>query len=479
MVQEDESALPGWRRLAAIAFSQKRYADAHQALAHVLGRLPRDPAARRLQSQLMRAEGRAAEVIEPLSQLISDRPSDALLRLELAQALAATGQIEDSRAQLRKASKLEPGWIEPKLLLARSYFEEDRPARAVAQLEELLADSKHAANPELFRLLGTTYLADQRIWEALRAWRRFHNLRPELAVGPHLMGLAYRALDKGEEARQAFEKALELQADFEAPLAQLVEMELQSDQTERALERVLAQLLLFPDSPGFNYLLGNVHRARQELKAAQTAFQKAIALRPDLVEAHLQLAATELQMGDLDSAHASIEKGLSQLPNNLQLRMLRGNIQHQRGQLAEALSDYQAVLQENPDSVMAKNNMAYVLLESGELERAERLAREAHQQAPEDPRVQDTLGWILHQAGNHRAAHTLLRRSAAKLPDNAEVQFHLGMTLFALKDTEAAAKLLTRSLALMRKDNLAVEPPFAALARATLSTIQSDEKTYP
>src|ERR1700679_557882 len=73
-------------------------------------------------------------------------------------------------------------------------------------------------------------------------------------------------------------------------------------------------LALKPDLVEAHHNLGLVLRAQGRLNEAAQAFRGALALRPSLVEAHISLALTLEAQGDLAGAAASLERALALRP---------------------------------------------------------------------------------------------------------------------------------------------------------------------
>jgi CHAT domain-containing protein len=119
-----------------------------------------------------------------------------------------------------------------------------------------------------------------------------------------------------------------------------------------------------------------INRNAASLKEAENLFFQAIAVRGDIIEAHLGLAYIDLSESRFPAARAEFQKALNIDANNIHALIGRGVSQYEesvedkdpvlRGPLlTAALGDFDAVLKLNPDSLEARFNKIWTLFESG------------------------------------------------------------------------------------------------------------------
>src|SRR5215470_933234 len=227
------------------------------------------------------------------------------------------------------------------------------------------------------------------------------------------------------------------------PLSHLVALALAEKQGDAAVARVEKQILLAPKSGPHEALLGELHLARGDTKAAETAFRKSIDLDPRQFGPYLALGNLYMQSRQYDQALAEFNELTARNPKNGTPLVLAGIVYEVKGDIPKARQSYEKALTLNPQLVAAANNLAWIYSEhGGDKEKALQLAQTAKEQAPDDPRVSDTLGWILYKRGIYQRSLALLRESAAKLPDNAQVQYHLGMAYRQVGEKDNARKAL-------------------------------------
>src|SRR5208282_3900669 len=90
-------------------------------------------------------------------------------------------------------------------------------------------------------------------------------------------------------------------------------------------------------------------------------YQKALQIKPDFAEAHINLGNALHQKGNVDEAITHYQKALQIEPDNPEAHNNLGNALFQKGSVDEAIVHYQRALQIEPDDAEAQNNLARVL----------------------------------------------------------------------------------------------------------------------
>ncbi|MBI3247073.1 MAG: adenylate/guanylate cyclase domain-containing protein [Deltaproteobacteria bacterium] len=225
------------------------------------------------------------------------------------------------------------------------------------------------------------------------------------------------------QARQMFEKALELDPQYAEAYARLGwtysrEWASQWTQDPQALGQAfdLAQKAVALDDslPGAHLLLGDVHlwRNRQHDQAIAEA-ERAIALDPNNAEGYVWLAHILKFVGRSEEAIQLVEKAMRlnpQYPFNYLFEL--GVSSHLTGRYEEALVPLKKILVLNPNFVFAHVNLAICYAELGRLEEARAEAAEVLRLNPKyslevwrqitpfkDPTVSERLAAALRQVG--------------------------------------------------------------------------------
>ncbi|MFB2979054.1 tetratricopeptide repeat protein, partial [Microseira sp. BLCC-F43] len=92
------------------------------------------------------------------------------------------------------------------------------------------------------------------------------------------------------------------------------------------------------------FSLGNLRQAQGQLPEAETAYQRAIALRPDAVTIYNNLGYNLEQQGKWSQAITCYQKALELQPNCLEADVNLGNALHAQGKLSPKQQAYYAQL---------------------------------------------------------------------------------------------------------------------------------------
>lgn len=109
-------------------------------------------------------------------------------------------------------------------------------------------------------------------------------------------------------------------------------------------------------NPIFHVLLGNLRLASDQRELARESYQRAIALKPDLVDAYMNLSIVEEMDGNMAEAVAQAERAVQVAPTNPDARFQLGRMYFNRnapGDLANARTVFVSVLEIDPNNANA------------------------------------------------------------------------------------------------------------------------------
>jgi Flp pilus assembly protein TadD len=200
-----------------------------------------------------------------------------------------------------------------------------------------------------------------------------------------------------------------------------------------------------PSAPTL-YRLGTLLGKAGETARARDAFERALALQPDLAEANNDLGALVAQTGDLDAAIARFRAALASMPdypdalNNLGYALLL------TGNDAEARTLYERALALQPDFPEALNNLGLLAGRGGDLDRAERLFREAMTRRPGYGDAINNLSLVLVARGQSDIAVKLLQELIDKNPTFENAYITLAKLYFQSGHLREGLAILERLL---------------------------------
>jgi tetratricopeptide (TPR) repeat protein len=238
------------------------------------------------------------------------------------------------------------------------------------------------------------------------------------------------------------------------------------------------------DVPALYLQLGLDHLRLQDFPRAAAAFEQALRLDPQDVDARYVLALVYVQLNDYKKAAQEYEKLLgreaAELAEKTQLRrilsqlyflqddwnaageqsaaILRLNpldesalyfqavLAHERGDIEEAVEGFREILRHYPGDTRAMNSLAYLYAEEDrDLQEALALAQRAVSEEPGIGPYLDTLGWVYFKIGETDRAIEFLERADSLMFDPTILN-HLGEAYLKKGMPQKAKERWTSSL---------------------------------
>lgn len=147
--------------------------------------------------------------------------------------------------------------------------------------------------------------------EALAAFRKVTDARPNDATAHYNMGNLLNSMGRADEAAVAFRRAAALAPDFLEAHANLGATLHLAKQYEAAVAAYLRALERLPDNPDLHYNLGAVYRALGRHAPAAACYRAALSLAPDRLEFQEKLAAALQDLAAFEEAADSFRSVLT------------------------------------------------------------------------------------------------------------------------------------------------------------------------
>ena len=351
-----------------------------------------------------------------------------------------TGRRTEAHEWLGRARNAEPSALEPRLLLAQLYLEEELYGEAEAAAKE--AADAHPASYQAANLLGVALAGRGAMQDARQQFERAAELAPLLPEMRYNLARSELALGDAEAGRKSLEAALAVEPHYVNALALLIELDLHDGRVDDAARRFDALEVAAPDGAPTQLLEGKLRSAQGRHLDAARAYRAVLATTQSQ-QAVLGLFYSKRNAGDAD-ALGVLDGWLQAHPDDETVRAVLAEEHLGNGDAGAARAAYEAILATNPSSAGALNNLALLYLRSGD-QRALAMAERAYALAPESGAVADTLGWIHFQRGDPARAAGLLTNAVELAPDEPEIRYHLAVVL-ADRGNKARARELLESI---------------------------------
>jgi len=245
---------------------------------------------------------------------------DVLFREQKAQASLAEFT---AGAEVRRPSPEDLKTVASDYVLLHDYSDADKWFSTVT------VESPNDANA--WYLLGRTKYNEEHYTEAIPNFEHALLLHPKYIEAQNNLGLSLRELNKLDQARAAFQIAIDLQGSSPVdaqPYLNLGTLLTEQGDLEKAIPNLVQAVTLSPNNPKTHEELASAYKAQNNLANAQSELERAIALAPGISALHYKLGEIYRKQGlkelarhefeiceKLGSTHSS-----NTTPNPLQLK---------------------------------------------------------------------------------------------------------------------------------------------------------------
>ena len=444
-----------------------------------------DLAARSQQGSAALKAGRFDEAAQIFRELVTARPDEAGLQMNLGMALAMGGHEEQAIEPLARAVTLNPALAPAQLFLGSSYLALGHAEKAVGPLERAIAAGQSGVDTR--RMLASAYAALGRHADAATQLRSVTAAAPKLPAGWYALGHAYNAL--AQDALAAFQKEPEdspwrrlLVADALAADGRLAD----AFSLYRELVQVMPQMSALRDSIARIYeRSGRADWAAQE-RAQAPAGAKCTgtkAMCEFRAGRHRAALSAALAGRDLESQYWRVRaatvlaeasfKRLDALPDSRERREVRATRAMAERRFADAVAELKAALSFAPGDPALLDDLGSAYYFARDYEPAASILSGLLKQDPTSIRLLTLTGDALAQLQRLDEAIPMLQRAVAAAGDDPTPRSVLGRAYVMKGDFGAAIPLLEPQLAADRDGSVHIQ-----LARAYQGAGQA-EKAEP
>jgi predicted CXXCH cytochrome family protein len=210
---------------------------------------------------------------------------------------------------------------------------------------------------------------------------------------------------------------------------------------------VLQQAAASTESPVTWHELGLTYRALGRNTDAVTALGKALALDPDMAEAHNNLGIIWFAEGNPARAEAAFREAIRIRPEYADAHGNLANLLSAAGNLSAARDQFEIALRLRPADAATRYNYAMLLGRTSHFDEAQRELEAALRFDPEFADAQELLGDLLLARNDAPAAVPHYREALRIKPESTRAHLGLGAALVAVGDAESAIPHLQKAAA--------------------------------
>jgi tetratricopeptide (TPR) repeat protein len=424
---------PGDRKartqIAAIMLRQGGFAEAKAESQKLLSEQVDDPAAMFVLAESALGLRDFALARTTSARMLQLDPKDSHGWYILGIVDLADGKPQESEENLRKAIENDPTWVDPIGTLAALLLQQKDSGQAEEVIRQALM-----ANPEGIRahyVLATFLISQGRNAEAEVVVQKIKSLGEGNSRDRGALARYYLLTRKLEAAKKEFSEILRRHPDDGFNRRQLANMEIGANDFAGAEELLNDGLKIKPSDPDMLLLRGQLRVAQGQLNDGIRDLQRVSALHRGWAEPQYFLGLAQLRAGQPYLAENAFNSALQLSPDLLDARLALAGIALERGQAHRARHDLEEVLKGKPTAVEPYVLHAVALAGDGEhvaaVEALLRLINEFPQPRARGV-VYRTLAWVELNQGSFEEAHSFAKRAVEADPMSLDALSLLGMS---------------------------------------------------
>jgi len=477
-------------QLARALETQSQYAEAEQLLQKVIDKDKNSAAGYQELYLLYARQGKTADEERVLKLAFANNPRQYEYLVELARFYGLQNRRDDMLAVLQQIKSYAKDWPQAYQRVGDFYLQtgdgesalreyregiakdpKKKPVYEKRIIEVLMRQGKRTEAAEVnsqilkedpndsdARSLAAAFLLDRGdINKALLELQAVVTRSPENFVAHYQLGRAHAARREWEQARQQFQKAIELRPDYILARLALAQLEVTLGQFEAAYntaEEILTKydkgsinarliesaalmgqkrygdsrnlldgmLKASPNSPDVYFQMGVVNLAENKYKDADDAFRRAYELNPANSRGLMGIVETDMAQNKADAAMQLLQVESKKSPNRLDLILALGKTAVRAGRYDEAAGYFQRVLDGLDKSAKVRGEIYLLIGETyrrkGDDNSAIANLQKAREFLPEDQTVLATLALVLDHGGRRNDAMQVYQTALKFDPGN-------------------------------------------------------------
>lgn len=385
-----------WERVQAASNEQAagKFREALEELEACVKLVPNDVWALQLLTTAYREKGDLDRADETAHRILALQPSDPSVHMSLGYIELARGRFREAEEQFNQAVALDPNFAAVYVALGNLHSRTEGIQKALEYYHKAIELDPGTTGPSAYNAIGAEYLAQMELDPAREAFEKA--LEIEQLNGAAHNGLARILIEEGkmEEAQKELEVALRYLPNDRRVLGTLAALRNKKEKYEEAVTFARRALAINENDPQALNGLGSALRNLGDLAGAREAFEKVLERNPRYVPCIINLAQVCLAEHREEKAAELYERALAINPRQPMALFNLGTYKVSRGQGAEALDYYRRAIEAEPDYAMAHLHLGMLLLETGRASEALPHLERTLELEPDQPnreRVQDLI----------------------------------------------------------------------------------------
>jgi tetratricopeptide (TPR) repeat protein len=379
-----------------------------------------------------------------MRRLARPYPDSPYAHYAVAVLALEAGELDIASERAGKAIELDPDWVRPHLVYARTMLLSGDEEGAIDYTSRLVGDDPDP-DPEARLELAIMLVSAGRDDDALSQVNQILLEQPYRTDALRLMAIINFRLDRLDAAKADFEDLLASGNYRMDALYYLGRIADQRDEDSDAV-RYYSEVTGGENSVIAQSRAAGILVRQGEAEKALELLDRFAAINPNYAVDILRTKAQVLASLDrYDEALEQFDTAISYRPDEEGLYLSRAELLLRMDREPEAIEQYRIAAKRWPDSALSLNALGYTLADRTDRYReAERLIRKAMKMEPESAAIIDSWGWVRFKQGKHDEALQYLEEAYEKLRD-PEVAGHIVEVLWVMERHEEAAAMLAEA----------------------------------
>jgi tetratricopeptide (TPR) repeat protein len=253
------------------------------------------------------------------------------------------------------------------------------------------------------------------------------NRDPSNGAAYQLLGVSLAAQHKPEEALKAFERAVELRPDDASVHVDIGLAEVNLKHYDLAEEHLRKAIEVNPHEVNAYTNLASLYRLQGQLEDGAITLHLGVTNNPEAANLYTTWADFLFSMQKVAEADSALGQLRSRQAKSPAVALLIGDFYFVRQQMDKAIAEYRRGLQLDGKNLEIQNHMVDCYLSAGRLKEAAEANEAVRRRAPKDVYAGIAHGRILLGEGKRAEAITELQRVVSQARDSAEAHYFLGL----------------------------------------------------
>ncbi len=377
-------------------------------------------------------------------------PKSAPLMLRLGEFLARQKRYSDAEQEFKLASTSAPTDPAPRAALAQLYFTQGQKEMAEKVLRDASTSLKD--NPRAYRMLADYYLSQKQMDKALTEFASLHSEHPkDITVTKTYIGILIDQ-NRLDDASKLTDEILQSSSSDTDALIFRGEILIRQGKASDAIPILASAAKNAPNNPIAHYQLGVAHAETSDDAEAQSEWEKAATLAPNMVDSERALALLAVRKSDASLLTSSSEQLMRIEPHAAEGYIWNAKAFLLKGNENDAIEDLKKAMEAAPQDSAPLARMADLRFAHKQYDDAAKLYSQA---LALNPNAVDALvGLVNIDLVRKQPAEALKRvqEQIARIPDNTNLYVLLGQAELRNQDSAKAEQAFQKAIDLNKNN---------------------------